>query len=331
STDAKKRRELTISSIDGDAEVKKYPINYGSKLKVQEGDLETTGDEAGVVYLHDVEYARPGGTPLHLQIFIPTSRNRPFAFMDKTQTFALPCFVFVQGSGWFPQYVYAETAQIVRLAARGYVCAIVEYRHAGIAPFPAQIRDARNAVRFLKANAARFAVDPDRMILAGSSSGGHTALFGGILEDDDSQENLFPGVSARVRGLVDYFGSTSFIAPDSNPHTVNHNLPDSPEGRVMGGRDLRAHPELARQLSVECNIERDTPIAPVLIFHGTKDRTVNCSCSAVLYERLKETGHEAAFYLIRGGDHGGPEFWTEPVIDIVDRFCRKCFGEETAE
>ena len=97
----------------------------------------------------------------------------------------------------------------------------------------------------------------------------------------------------------------------------------------MGGRDLLVHPELARQLSVETNIEEDTRIAPVLIFHGTKDRVVNCTGSAALYRRLKETGHSARFYLVKGADHGGPEFWTEKIVDIVDRFCRECFGEGT--
>ena len=290
--------------------------------------IETTGDEQGVVYLRDVEYAKPGGVPLHLQILVPATRNKPFRFEAEKQSFALPCFVFVQGSGWFPQYVCAHLTHLARLAARGYVCAIVEYRHAGLAYFPAQAVDARNAVRFLRKNAARFGIDDGRMILSGDSSGGHTALWAALLKDEqDAKQNLFPGVPAGVRGVVDYYGSTSFIAPDTNPCTVNHGLPDSPEGRVMGGHNLIKEPELARQLSVECNIDADTSIPPVLIFHGTKDRTVNCSCSAALFRRLKETGHPATFCLVRGADHGGPEFWTEKILDIVDGFCRKCFME----
>ena len=290
--------------------------------------IETTGDELGVNYLHDVEYARPGGTPLRLQLLIPATRNRPFAHSwgePVEQSFALPCFVFVQGSAWFPQYVYAQVAQLARLAARGYVCAIVEYRHSGIASFPAQAQDARNAVRFLRANAAKYGVDPARVILAGDSSGGHTAMWGGLLRDDDTDENLFPGVSAEVCGIVNYYGSTSVMAPDSNPTQRLHCLPDSPEGRVMGGQNLLEHPELARALSVECNIDENTALPPVLMFHGTKDRTVNCAGSAVLYRRLKDTGHPVTFYLLRGADHGGPEFWTDRVLDIVDGFCKKCF------
>lgn len=288
--------------------------------------IETTGDETGVNYFHDVEYARIGDTTLHLQILIPACRNSGFVPFAEKQPFSLPCYVFVQGSAWMPQYVYANVTQLAKLALRGYVCAIVEYRHSGIASFPAQAKDARNAVRFLRQNAAKFGIDPTRMILSGDSSGGHTAMWGGLIHDDDTPDSLFPGVSAEVCGIVNYYGSTSVIAPDSNPGTVNHCLPDSPEGLVMGRRNLLEHPELARQLSVECNIDESTQLAPVLIFHGTKDRVVNCEGSAILYRRLKETGHPADFYLVKGADHGGPEFWTDQVLDIVDRFCRDCFS-----
>ena len=290
------------------------------------GIIETTGDETGVNYFHDVEYANVDGTPLHLQILIPACRNDGFVPFAEKLPFARPCYVFIQGSGWMQQYVYANVPSLSKLAARGYVCAIVEYRHSGIASFPAQPKDARNAIRFLKKNAGHFGIDPDRMIVAGDSSGGHVAMWAGLIRDDDTADNLYPGVSAEVKGIVDYYGSTSVIAPDSNPQTVNHCLPDSPEGLVMGGKDLLANPDLARALSVECNIDESTVIAPSLIFHGTKDRVVNCTGSVVLYKRLKETGHDVSFYLVKGADHGGPEFWTDQILDIAENFMRRCFG-----
>ncbi len=288
--------------------------------------LETTGDEPGTCYLHDVEYANMDGVPLHLQIVAPTSRNHPYNAFGGEQAMARPCFVFVQGSAWMEQYVYMNVCHMARLAARGYVCAIVQYRHSGQAPFPAQAIDTRNAIRFLRVNAKKYGIDPDRMIVAGDSSGGHTAMWAGLRHNDDTEENLFPGVSAEVKGIVNYYGSVSVMLEDGNPSTLNHHQPDSPEGMEMGGVDLRNRPDLCRQLSVEENIDESTPVAPTLIFHGTKDRIVNTKESVLLYNAMKAAGKDVALYLLKGADHGGTEFWTEQILDIVDQFMQRCFA-----
>jgi dipeptidyl aminopeptidase/acylaminoacyl peptidase len=95
----------------------------------------------------------------------------------------------------------------------------------------------------------------------------------------------------------------------------------------MGGKNLLENDmELAKVLSAECHIDENTKIAPMLIFHGTKDRTVNTRCSVLLHQRLQETGHDSTLYLLRGADHGGPEFWSPQVLDIVDEFLQKHLG-----
>lgn len=286
--------------------------------------IETTGDEPGVLYLNDVEYRTTGDMPLRLQLLIPMCRNRRFDRPSDEPAPALPCVVFVQGSAWMKQRIYGNVPNISRLAIRGFVCAIVEYRHSGIAWFPAQVVDALNAIRFLKQHAADFWIDPEKIILAGDSSGGHTAMWGGLLQNDETEFNHYPGISGSVKGIVDYYGSVSVMAPDSNPIQISHCLPDSPEGMVMGGRNLLEHPELAEALSVECHIDESTKLPPILIFHGTKDRVVNCTGSVILYRRLRETKHPAELYLVKGADHGGPDFWMPKVLDIVEDFVRKC-------
>jgi acetyl esterase/lipase len=177
----------------------------------------------------------------------------------------------------------------------------------------------------MRKHAEEYHIDGEKMILAGDSSGGHTVMFAGLIHDDDSADNLFPGISAEVQGIVNYYGSCSVMREDSNPSTLNHHLPDSPEGMEMGGANLRERPDLCRKMSVECNITKETRIAPVLIFHGTKDRTVNTYNSVDVYRKLKECGKEANLYLIQGADHGGAEFWTPEILDIVDQFAKKCF------
>lgn len=284
--------------------------------------LPTTGREIGVSYQPDVVYATISQTPLRLQILTPFTRE------DRVEgdNTLFPCVVFVQGSAWMKQNVYFSLPLLARLAQRGYVVAVVEYRHCEIAPFPAQAVDTRNAVRFLRKNGAQYHIDPDQILLAGDSSGGHTAMFAGLIQDDQSQDNLFPGISAQVQGIIDYYGSCSVMRWDSNPSTLNHHLPDSPEGMEMGGVDLRQNPDLCRRLSVECQITPETQLPPVLIFHGTKDRIVNTYSSVDLYRKLRECGKPAWLYLLEGADHGGAEFWTEEILDIVDRFIRDCLS-----
>ena len=284
--------------------------------------LDTTGDEIGVMYVPNVEYECVDGISRVLQILIPTSRNAKAPRSDRAASRTYPCIVYVQGSAWMTQNVYANLPCIARLAALGYVVAIVQYRESSITSFPTPVQDARNAIRFMRTHAAEYAVDPTRMAVMGDSSGGHTAVYAGIMHDDDTSANLFPGTSAEVSCIVNLYGSTDLTFDDSNPSTPNHNLPDSPEGMEMGGINLREDAAARELLTVRCNIDNDTQIAPVLSFHGTMDRTVNTRCSVLLHQRLQETGHESTLYLLRGADHGGPEFWTPEVLGIVDAFVR---------
>jgi acetyl esterase/lipase len=279
--------------------------------------LKTTGDETGVLLMPNIEYAHLDGISLYLQILKPCTRNKPER--------VYPCIVFIQGSAWMKQDVFMQCPMLARLAAKGYVIAVVQYRHSEIAAFPAQIQDAKNAIRYMRTHAGEYHLDPESIIVAGDSSGGHTAMFCGIIKDDSGLDaNLFPGVSAEVKGIVNYYGAVSLMFDDGFPSTVNYGLPDSPEGMLMGGVNLRERPELRKRGSVECHITPELAIAPVLIFHGTKDRIVNCFLSVNLFQKLKAAGKDAMLYLVEGADHGGAEFWTDEVCCLVDAFAKKC-------
>lgn len=288
--------------------------------------LDTTGDEVGIVYTKDVEYESIDGLSRVLQILIPTSRNAKVPQDGRAMSRVYPCVVYVQGSAWFPQNVYFNLPCIARLAERGYVVSIVQYRDSTVGTFPDPVRDARNAVRFMRAHAAEYGVDPARVAVMGDSSGGHTATYTGILHDDDSKHNLFSGVSGEPACIVNLYGSTDFTFEDANPSTPDHNAPNSPEGRIMGGIDLNEDRAARETLTVKCNIHEHDGFPPILIIHGTKDRTVNTKCSVYLHQRLVETDHDSTLYLLRGADHGGPEFWSPEVLDKVDEFLRKHLG-----
>ena len=281
--------------------------------------IETTGDEIGVRFVREVEYAAPDGIPLHLNILVPAKRN---ASSPK-----YPCLVYVQGSAWMKQDIYAVVCNIDALVKKGCVVAVVQYRHSGQAAFPAQVVDARNAVRFMRAHADDYAVDADKIFIGGSSSGGHVASLVALTDEGgEMDDNLFPGVSAKVLGVLDYYGSVTLLMEDGNPSTINHKMPDSPEGKLLGGLNVREHPELAAKASAVTHVTRDREIPPFCIFHGTKDRTVNARQSAELYEKLRACGKDARLYLIAGADHGGPEFWTPEAIDAAWNFMQECIN-----
>lgn len=275
--------------------------------------LKTTGEEIGVYYRPNVVYANPGGFELHLQLLVPFTRNEPERLW--------PALAFVQGSAWMKQDIYKSCAMLGNLARRGYTVAIVEYRHSGIAPFPAQVEDALQAIRFLRAHAAAYSINPEQIFISGCSSGGQVAMFCGLNQQEPE---------VRVCGILNYYGAVNLLMDDGFPSTPNHHQPDSPEGMLMGGRDLRREPELRKAATVECHITPETALPPVLIFHGTKDRTVSARQSVSLYRKLISCNKEAYLYLLEGADHGGAEFWTDEACQVADRFMRGCLNQPGA-
>ena len=280
--------------------------------------IPTTGEEVSVLYTHDAEYANVDGISLSVRILRPVARD--------SWNRKLPCLVFVPGSAWMKQDTKLVLPNLSEIARRGYVVAAVQYRHSGQAHFPAQIADTKNAIRFLRMNAEKFGVLPDKIAAAGDSSGGHVAMFCGIAADDGPlDDNLYPGVSAAVCGVIDYYGAVTLMMPDGNPTTLNHKLPESPEGMLMGA-NLREHPEIAARGSCVTYITPSLPLPPCCILHGTKDMVVNVKQSVELYEKLRACGKEAELWLLEGANHGGGEFFTPAAVDVADRFLRRCFG-----
>ncbi|WP_321972057.1 alpha/beta hydrolase [Paratractidigestivibacter sp.] len=287
--------------------------------------VPTTGEEMGVEILRDVAYATRGDVELHLQILLPANRELTRARQAikamgaKIRAASFPCLVYVQGSAWQKQKCTRDLPQLAQLARRGVVVAVVEYRDSSMASHPAQVEDALAAVRFMIAHAKEYDVAAKKIVLGGNSSGGHTAMFACITPDEKGE--LLP---ANVRGVIDWYGAVSLMHEDGYPTTENNLTAESPEGKLMGGVDLRKHPDLRRIGSFTEQIDEETPLPPALIVHGTKDRMVNCELSAELHERLLERGHASQLVLVEGADHGGTEFFSEELVDIYERFIRTC-------
>ena len=284
------------------------------------GEIIMQGDEKGVYYIPNVVYDTPDGIPLTLQIVKPGTFSEP----DRRW----PCIVFVQGSAWMEQNVYINVVNLGRLAEKGFVCAIVQTRHSGQAPFPAQVVDTKNAMRFLSAHASDYNVDPKRMALMGDSSGGHTAVLAGLTAaygelDAPSMETPLPA----VRGIVSYYGALDILMPDGFPSTLDHQKATSPEGKLMGHVDVNEHRAEAEKACAGYYVRKDRDLPPVFLLHGTKDRTVFCEQSVLLFRKLKNCGKDVSLTLVRGADHGSCIFWSDPVLKDVADFFHRCMPE----
>lgn len=300
-------------------EVKDYTYetmpDYNEKVEGMK-EIVMTGEEVGVDYIPDVVYDRKSDTDLHLQILVPHQFNHP------NQTF--PCVVFIQGSAWMKQNIYRNVVQLGTLAKKGYVVAIVEYRHSGIAHFPAQIIDAKNAIRFMEAHSEDYHVDKEKMIVMGDSSGGQVSTLVGMTASTSLFDEPINEESLNIKGIIDLYGAVDVTLPYGFPTTLNHQLPDSPEGMLMG-YNIRENKEDALKACSKTYVNHT--FAPILILHGSKDKTVFAQESVDLYKALKNANKDVEMYLVRNSDHGGPAFWSDEAISIYDQFIKRCLNK----
>ena len=187
-----------------------------------------------------------------------------------------PLVIYIEGSAWLPQNVYRSLPLLVDLARSGYVIASVEYRHSKEAIAPAQAQDVKAAIRFMRANADRYNIDPGRVAIMGNSSGGHLAALVGasdgeiaFLTEDNSEQ------PSNVQAVVDFFGPTDFRQMDDYPSQISHNSAGSPESLVVGGPIQEGQQDVAvNTYNPIAHISSDKDIPPFLIIHGDIDPLV---------------------------------------------------------
>lgn len=303
---------LATFGLSGIAQEQKFPEaevtnQYADKM-VFDKPLAT------VFYMHDVVYATKDGVDLHLQMLMPNARQR-----DKK-----PCVLYVQGSAWMKQNVYMNIAQLAEFAKRGYVVAIVEYRHTGIAPFPAQMQDAKTAIRYIRMNADRYNVDANNLFIWGDSSGGHTALMVGLTQgQSDLDDNVYGEISADVNAVIAYYPPTEIFVMRNYPSKFPHETPDSPEGLLIGGKTVSENQALAEKASPLHYVSKEQKLVPIFIAAGTMDGTVPFSQSDLMANKLQECNQPYEFHALMGADHGSWEFWTPQMYDLVEAFIKK--------
>jgi acetyl esterase/lipase len=245
-----------------------------------------------VVLEADIEYGRAGDRSLKLDLFRPKDQR------DQV----LPLVVAIHGGGWEAGNKESFHWLAGSLANTGkYVGVSVGYRLTGEAIWPAQIHDCKAAIRWVRANADKYKIDPQRIDVSGHSAGGHLVALLGTSGDVKELEGDggHPGYSNRVSCVVDLCGPSDFL----------HFLEQRGSGgrgsviKLFGGPPAD-HQEAALAASPVTWASADDP--PFLIFHGTEDKTVPFAQSESLAEALTKAGASVTFVRVEGVGHGLP-------------------------
>jgi acetyl esterase/lipase len=230
-------------------------------------------------------------------------RNKLDLYLPKSET-PLPLIIWVHGGGWSAGS--KDNPPGLDFLAHGYALASINYRLSQMAKFPAQIEDCKAAVRFLRANAKKYNLDPEHFGAWGASAGGHlVALLGTTghvkeLEGDGPNQ----GVSSRVQAVCDVFGPTDFLVmqmQSGGKGRFNHDAADSPEAKLLGG-PIQDDRDRAGRANPIRYIRKDCP--PFLILHGDKDDIVPAAQSRILHEALQAAGVESTLIIVEGAGHG---------------------------
>ena len=245
---------------------------------------------AGVDMQSDLVYASPGGRDLHLDLFLPKTGRGPF-----------PAVVYIHGGGWQNGSKAAFRRQAAYMATKGFAGVCIQYRLSGEAKYPAALDDSKAAVEWVRANAAKYHINPNQIGAAGGSAGGHLVGLLGAMGLVQAVAAFNPAVD-----LVS-FGKAK---PSDAQNSVYKFL----------GCSYADNPKLWAEATPLTHVNSKS--APFLFLHGTADTTVPYQQSVDMMNKLKAAGVDAEIFPAEGAKHGffnSPPFF-EPTMKRMERF-----------
>lgn len=305
-----------------------FCLSVGMAAEAERHTLALTPTKPAVKLVANVVYAQPSmrgysNIPLRLDILQPEAKT------------PAPLVLFITGGGFINANKDNFIQQRLELAEAGYVVASMEYRVAPTVLFPAPLEDVKSAIRYLRANAERFGINPAKVAVFGASAGGYLAAFAGTTNGEKRFDvGEHKDQSSDVQAVVDFYGlsdltrvgegySEEVLKLHASPGAtealwVNGASPFYPGGPIT--QDL-AKAAAANPMTY---ISERTP--PFLIMHGDKDMLVSPKQTERLHDALAAKGIETTYYTVKDAGHGGI-YWLQPeVMKLVIEFFNKHLG-----
>jgi acetyl esterase/lipase len=255
--------------------------------------------------IRGLSYVANGCEHQKLDLYLPAKGRPP-----------RPLVAWVHGGGWNSGgRAYCPAKPLVSL---GYAVASIDYRLTNEAIYPAQVEDCKAAIRWLRAHAGEYGLDPQHIGAWGESAGGHlVALLGttGDIRDFDVGENL--DQSGAVQCVIDWYGPADFLHWGGEHPDLRLDEPSTSVAKLLGGT-VMTHADLAREASPVHFVNARS--APFLIMHGDADKTVPQQQSEELNAALKQAGVATQLIVLPGAGHGGPAFRTAENIAVMAGF-----------
>lgn len=267
----------------------------------------------------DIVYSHAGGKEIKLTLIVPQTPQNP----EIPARF--PCIVFVQGSGWtFPDITY-ELPQMSEFARNGFVVAMVTHRSAldGFQA-PAFLKDVKAAIRFLRENAETYKIDPDRIGIWGTSSGGNTALLVGLTGDDPIyRTDEHTGFSDKVKTVIDCFGPADIPSLfEGLKYRAEQNPSDRALLHGLLGPDPVEQRARMRMINPIEMVEKGKEYPPFLLIHGDKDPLVPYSQSEAMAAKLVEADVPTQLIKVEGAEHEGT-FWSRELLGMIAEYLKE--------
>jgi acetyl esterase/lipase len=224
---------------------------------------------------------------------------------DNSRTY--PCIIWICGGAWTQMNKAAHIPYLASLARKGFIIASVDYRLGHEAPFPGALIDIKAAIRCLRARAKRYSINTDKFGVSGESAGGYLAAMTALTSGKEFEAGEYLNYSSAVQAACPWYMPSDMAA------LAKDNLGQFPF--------FKGDPNDARYVRYISPLSYVTPKAPpFLILHGTDDTVVPVFHGEIMYDALVKNNVDARFIALKGEEHAGPQFFQQPLWDIIADF-----------